>query len=459
MISGTHKWYKHRKYTHFDTSLTVKQAEEIVTDPERVASHSFWPLIGYSTKDRVWRSREWRRKRRPLAYASHADSHIYSYYSHNLSLLYEQKLFTLGIGNVVLAYRTGLGKANYHHATEAFSTMLSADDVDVIGIDIKAYFDNIPHAALKRQWCELLGCDELPKDHYTVYKNCTKHAIVHMRQIRKATGMGKRRISKCSRIPLTPKEFRSKIVEAGLINVNSGGRGIPQGLPISGLLANLVLVDLDTKVVQMCAKLGGAYRRYSDDILLILPKDTSAKVEDKLSGLLQELGLEYQESKVARRRLIKDMHRWRCHELLRDGVVADEKPIQYLGFEFDGDQVLIRSQTQVRLDKRMRRAVRMARKSAKKHTPEGKMPKIRKRKLYEKFTHLRAHKETPKDRRARGSFYSYASRAEVVFSNDDIMKRFQVSIRRQLRRQWSRLNRMIDEANKELHEEWVSHNK
>jgi len=47
--------------------------------------------------------------------------------------------------------------------------------------------------------------------------------------------------------------------------------GIPQGSPISDLLANMYLLNFDCAVRKILDALGGSYLRYSDDILLVAP--------------------------------------------------------------------------------------------------------------------------------------------------------------------------------------------
>jgi hypothetical protein len=65
------------------------------------------------------------------------------------------------------------------------------------------------------------------------------------------------------------KQFRDKL--ASKTKQHSESFGIPQGSPISDLLANIYLVDFDCEIQSLVSSVGGVYRRYSDDILIILP--------------------------------------------------------------------------------------------------------------------------------------------------------------------------------------------
>ena len=56
-----------------------------------------------------------------------------------------------------------------------------------------------------------------------------------------------------------------------LVQKNKLPHGIPQGAPISDLIANFYLLEFDKVMANYAQAQGGRYMRYSDDILLILP--------------------------------------------------------------------------------------------------------------------------------------------------------------------------------------------
>ncbi|HEX8015252.1 MAG TPA: reverse transcriptase domain-containing protein, partial [Flavobacterium sp.] len=56
--------------------------------------------------------------------------------------------------------------------------------------------------------------------------------------------------------------------------------GIPQGLPISAVLANLYLFDFDLDIVNRWVKPHNVYyRRYSDDIFIVCDKNLCDEIE------------------------------------------------------------------------------------------------------------------------------------------------------------------------------------
>ena len=85
-----------RTYLHFDSPVNAEVAQRIATDPAAVGRHSFYPFIQYNVITQKIRKCpgggvELRPpKVRPIAYAAHKDSHIFSHYSAILCELYEQ---------------------------------------------------------------------------------------------------------------------------------------------------------------------------------------------------------------------------------------------------------------------------------------------------------------------------------------------------------------------------------
>jgi hypothetical protein len=125
MSSEKHPWFRARKYLHFDSPIRYHQALQIVTNPQTVAQHSFYPLITYQiSSEKIKRDIDTGRlvkktKDRPIAYASHVDSHIYNYYGLQLSRLYEVEIEKRGVEKSILAFRS-LGKSNIDFAADVF---------------------------------------------------------------------------------------------------------------------------------------------------------------------------------------------------------------------------------------------------------------------------------------------------------------------------------------------------
>lgn len=114
---------------------------------------------------------------------------------------------------------------------------------------------------------------------------------------------------------------------------------------------------------------------------------------------------------------------------LKGGHLHADKPLQYLGFLFDGQQVTIRSAALARYSERMKRAVRRAKLTKIKRNrlkiASGRVPKpLFKRKLYEKYSHL-----------GKRNFIRYGLRAAETMGS--------AAIKRQLKPLWERLHEEI----------------
>ncbi|BBQ51181.1 hypothetical protein WP2S18C03_02620 [Aeromonas veronii] len=115
MMNSENQWFRSRGYLHFDSPVKLRKACQIVKSPLNVAQHAFFPLIKYniqSLKISIDKDGNVQKKikTRPISYASHIDSHIYSYYAELLSDLYEKALSESQLEESVLAFRS-LGKS------------------------------------------------------------------------------------------------------------------------------------------------------------------------------------------------------------------------------------------------------------------------------------------------------------------------------------------------------------
>lgn len=162
--------------------------------PSKIATHQFLPFIQFQTKtpklERLKNRKAVRKllpKIRNIAYASHKDSFIYSYYAYILGKKYEQKLISENLQNNILAFRkipidenNSNGKANIHFAKDAFDIIKQQDNCFCLCLDIKQFFDNLNHDILKRTWLDILKIndDKLPADHYAVYKSLSQYSFV-----------------------------------------------------------------------------------------------------------------------------------------------------------------------------------------------------------------------------------------------------------------------------------------
>lgn len=417
-------WYRSRGYLHFDLPIGYRKAKAIVTSPERVASHAFYPLINYTlTADKITKDPESHKlinkpKHRPIAYAAHIDSHIYAYYSKKLTKAYECDLNARGLGDSVLAFRS-LGKSNIEFAKETFDHIRDFGVCGVVGLDISGFFDNLDHSIIKEKWAGILGVSSLPNDHFNVFKSITKWSSVNRDELYHHLGVSKNNPKNCRYRVCEPGQFRKTVRGGGLISKNMGMKGIPQGSPISALLSNIYMIDFDQEVHEMMTELGGHYYRYCDDMLLIVPLEWRDKVAGEVVKKIKALKIEINPNKTEIRTFKRE-----------NGQLLADKPLQYLGFLFDGQQVTIRSAALARYSERMKRGVRLAKLTKRKRNrlkaATGRKPrKLYKHKLYEKYSHL-----------GERNFVRYGLRAAEIMDSD--------AIRRQLKPLWNRLKEEIE---------------
>lgn len=283
-------------YRHFDHAVPLRRILPFVSNPANVTAHKFMPLIHFEKK--------WRRapktengsivkrppKIREIRYPCRKDSYIFKYYREILASKYEARLEAHGISDCVLAYRhipkrpdTDSCKSNIEFAKEAFEAVESLGNCCVVAIDISDFFGSMDHARIKSIWKELLDIDRLPDDHFAVYKALTQFRYVVRDDAYIALGYSERDSNGTLKflrhpddIPLqicSNEKFRELIVGGGLIKKHDKDHGVPQGCPLSDLIANAYLFDFDLLMASYARTKGGFYFRYSDDILFVLPGD------------------------------------------------------------------------------------------------------------------------------------------------------------------------------------------
>ena len=465
MQNAKHDWYKRRTYAHFDRPLSRDKAERLVTFPANVVSHAFWPVIlnpqETTSKKEVSGRRVHKTKRRPIAYAAHSDSHIYSYYAHDLSNRLEE-LYQKEGGDHVLAYRRfDVPKCNIHFAHEAFSYISSHNPCDVIAIDVEGFFDALDHQELKKQWKMILNEQSLPKDHYAVYNACTNGSAVTLPELRDLFGGEVRRRAGASGAAIcTTKAFREEVkpllrhrhdIVWDIKRKSKPAQisGIPQGLPISAVLANLYMYSADKRLNKLITELGGIYWRYSDDILLVVPAGKGQEAENNVITELNAVKLTINSDKTVRRRVRPRNGTIRSYSLNDRYLEGEAAPVTYLGFNFDGEETRVRDSTISRFMVKAHRAIERAKIAA----SSRKSPHLKKRQLYAKLTSMgygSAYGNHVYTREAgflpkgapRLGFFSYLKLAQNVVGGE--------ALNRQHRQIESKIHRAIHNAEEKL---------
>lgn len=421
-------WYKPRKYLHFDRPLGQKAAFDYVTSPAKVAQHSFYPFITFTSQVLKYRFDSDRGvfakipKSRPISYSAHLDSHIYAYYGSLLSDRYEAELNRRGLHTSVLAFRSIDSKNNIHFAHDAFEEIRARGQCCVLAFDVEKFFDRLDHSILKQAWVDLIGEERLPKDHFSVYRSLTKSARVDKVSLYKRLGVSIHNPSVIDARLCSAKQFREDVRGGGLLSSNPERRGIPQGSPISALLSNIYMLEFDRALLNFLLPTESVFFRYCDDLLVICNLDQELEVHDFVDQQIRALQLSLQHTKTETSRFTHDA----CGRLRAD------KPVHYLGFSFDGQNEHIRSSSITRYYKKMRKKIWVTKKAMDRcndlRAKRGEEPKdLFLRSIYRGYSCL-----------GRRNFITYGFRAAKIMKSK--------SIRKQLRPHWKKLSKLISDA-------------
>ncbi|WP_246124580.1 MULTISPECIES: reverse transcriptase domain-containing protein [Bizionia] len=507
MINKKEKdWFKLKRYPHIGLPLQnadrFKWIENYVTNPSKIATHSFLPFIHKTSKVRKFRKeyskddgkvlltenkalRKSAIKKRELYYASHLDSLIFSYYSKLISDEYDKLLKKNGLDESILAYRTipknknlteGSNKCNIDFANDVFKYIkeYNKDEFVVIAFDIKSFFDNLDHKILREIWAKVFGVKELSKAHFNVFKGITRFSYVDIVDIfeefkdniliQKRDFRGnlmpikKGRISKIKHLKnhnaiafCTQKEFlkvKNKLLKnTKSIKTDTGvvfkrNFGIPQGSPISSVLANAYMIDFDKTINDYISETG-IYRRYSDDMVVVCPKEEKDNIINLMNREIEQIKLEIQEPKTQIFHFRRENNNLICGQEFKKEINW-HKNFMYLGFEFDGSSVLLKSASLSTFYRKMKRTIKRSKHFAKKGKNKGQIFKgrvlkkysykgaSRKRKWVWNETILGFEKSESYD---WGNFLSYSNKAAKVMNENKINK--------QTKKSWNKLIKEI----------------
>jgi hypothetical protein len=428
-------WRPKRKknYPHFDDQLSDKEIHALVTNPVRVGQNPFLPFIVFKKKfNRFGKGgpRKEREKSRELRYAARKDAYIYEYYRQKLSVFYETELTKRGLSDVVIAYRklkgpTGRGMCSVDFARNAFAEIHARKNCVGLALDISGYFESLDHNMIKKQWCALLGIPQLPKDQYSVFRAITRYSQIYREDVYKKLDIivwdavrsrWKYRVKKDG-IPLqlcSVQEFRSRL--KNLVWTNWLDHGIPQGSPISDLIANFYLLDFDEILHSFAKSIGGYYRRYCDDILIVF-SNPDIKWMDVESFISSELGKCGSEISIKPEKTC--VHQFSDTKPRCVSLKGDQKRFEYLGFQFDGAEARFRDRTVSAFYRKLKWAIyaearRTVRKYPKKTAAfiEG---KIDASKLMQRFGRTKGFSES--DDVHGWTFWTYVNRSAKIMGS------------------------------------------
>jgi|SRR5690554_1330197 len=388
------KWFKTKKYPHIGLPITIKDyswVKEYVESPKKIRNHSFLPLIHKTIVKRKFRadisisdinpSKKRKRVKSPpkvrdIFFASHLDALVLSKYNNVLAEKYEEYIEKKNFNECVVAYRkipiskeSHSNKCNIDFAKTTFEFLLKNkhNKMTVVVADVTSFFDNLDHKIIKKQWTKILGETFLPEDHYNIFKALTNIKYVEDEQLFERYN-NEMIVEKGIPNSSTKKEFKRKKIESSryfrekkvvaycekneflknnlnLIISKNNKTGIPQGSPISATLANVYMLEFDEMVFNKVNLIGGFYQRYSDDLIIICSQEYENEIiefiRDKISNLAK-LEIEPNKTKVYRfEKLNGKFEGFEINELTKQPNF--NKTLEYLGFSFNGEKVLIKS--------------------------------------------------------------------------------------------------------------------
>jgi RNA-directed DNA polymerase len=422
-------WLRPRHYRHFDLPVNEAFAQKAM-NPVVVSRHAFSPLIHYTKTEMRYKKcpktglRTITQKKRPIKYAAHRDACILSYYAHQINQALDTRYKAMGISDNVIAYRA-LGRGNYDFAAEAMAYIQSEAPVVILAFDITSFFDTLDHGLLKQRLKSLLGVHELSDDWHKVFRSVTKFHYVDLEELKTHPVFGQRWKEKSRDRIASMEELKAEGITFHPNPELTKGyrRGIPQGTPISAAVSNLYMVEFDAAARASCDQVHALYRRYSDDILVICKPDDAPAIEAEILRLVSVEKLEIAPHKTEKTLFEKGRT-----------LPRTTKAAQYLGFTFDESGPAIRESSLARQWRKMRRAMRRAKKSVQWRIAAGLPGKVHTKKLYRRFAYIKVHNGDTL--RTLRNFSSYGRRSADAFGLDEKItrqvKRFEKAAQREI---------------------------
>ncbi|MES2650021.1 MAG: reverse transcriptase domain-containing protein [Bacteroidota bacterium] len=498
----TENWFKLKKYPHIGLPITISDYEwvkEYVNNKNKIRTHSFLPFIHKCISQRKFRpdklrtdktetKRRYRikdKKHRNIYFASHIDSLVFSYYNSLLVDAYEKHIENKNFNESIVAYRkitlskdSKNNKCNIDFAKTTFEFIKRNESkkLSVIVADVTSFFDNLDHKILKRKWSKILNECTLPLDHYNIFKTLTRIKYIEGEQLFNSyhrTMIVERGIpnnskkTKFKRVEIEKTQYfkekgavayckKNEFIKNNLNLIVSKNNmvGIPQGSPISATLANVYMLDFDQIIFDKLKSKSGFYQRYSDDLVVVCEQ----QYEDEIINTIRETIADKNVSNLEIQPKKTKVYRFEIIDEKFQGFEIDEKTkvpnfnrtLEYLGFSFDGQKVLVKSAGFSKFYRSMIKSFKKSSSLAKYSKNPDK--KIFKSRLFKRFTYRGAKRKliyrpskTDKTKYLKSKEYNWGNYLSYIYKADYTMKELnnQQSIRKQSRKLWKNFNRLL----------------
>lgn len=419
------EYLKYKRYAHFDKRMSVKEAKKLLCNENIIKNHGFFPFVHYTIKskkienvnDKVYAKKE--PKKREIYYCAHFDRYIYQHYAHQLGTVYNDYVTKNGIDDCVGAYRINKGKCNIDISYEMFKFIKKTENAIIIVGDFTGFFDNLNHQNLKRR-LEVILNSKIDNNLYKAFKSLTRFKYIDIRDLYDYyTYRNKKRSEKYYMRKLeqlmTVEEFRifiksrNTVTGEKYLKENKDDFGIVQGSPMSGLLANIYMIDFDKEMHEFAIKNNGKYLRYSDDFMLVIKHTENInlfEVYDTIQKLVSSAG------KIELEKRKTNIYKYNNEKIycINDMIFNTNNTtdvVNFLGFSFDGKSASIRDKTISKYFYKLNRKIKQFLRGKK---------NIKVKNIYDKFSFQGENKKNSKGN--KGNFITYVKRSEQVFKGE-----------------------------------------
>ena len=428
------KVFKEKNYQHIDKKIKIDDVINKVKNPDFVSKHAFYPFLSYTITMHKYVKRdkntyERKEKSRPIKYASHIDRYIYQWYSHLLNDEYNSYAVEKDISNSVIAYRTCLkGKTNIEFSRKAFDYIKKTNSCYILVSDLSNFFDKIDHKKLKNNLSIVLNQNPLPDDCYKIYKSMTKYSYIEKADIiaylLDNNIEGEKSLKKCNSLldktewKIVKKKLKNKITK------NDKNYGIPQGSPLSGIFANIYMIDFDKYIRNYADNKHGLYMRYSDDIIIIIPSNEIESISE-IWNIIQNISKEYNTMELNIEKTLGYLYDGESIKSLHEDIYNMRNGnnfVSYLGFSFDGKNIKFRDKTLTKFYYKLYRKIdeMIARENLRIEKGKKKHTKIDKHQIIKN-----AINKNSKTRK----FIDYVDRAIKVYPNEKYIVEFRNNVK------------------------------